>query len=83
LIRDARALVSAPHQTPLKEIELTFTIRAEEAFLVIANEMNAMWEKHAPKMRLRLVTRATDDVESLREGKVQLTSARIRMEAPR
>jgi DNA-binding transcriptional LysR family regulator len=51
LIEEARALVSAAHQTPLKELELTFTIRAEEALVVLADEMNAMLEEHAPKIQ--------------------------------
>jgi DNA-binding transcriptional LysR family regulator len=45
LMEEARAVVFAPHQTPLKDLELTFTIRAEEAFLVLADEMNAMLEE--------------------------------------
>lgn len=68
LIEEARAFVSAAHQTPLKELELTFTIRAEEAFVVLADEMNRMLEEHAPKIQLRLIARSTEDFESLRGG---------------
>ncbi len=48
-MEEARAFVSAVRQAPLRELELTFTIRAEEAFLVLADEMNATLEEHAPK----------------------------------
>lgn len=82
LMEDARAFVSAAHQTPLSELEMTFTIRAEEAFLVLADEMNTMLEEHAPKIQLRLVTRSTEDFESLREGTVQLDIGQIRNRNP-
>lgn len=82
LMEEAHAFVSAAHQTPLKELELTFTIRAEEAFLVLADEMNAMLEEHAPKIQLRLVTRSTEDFESLREGTVQLDIGEIKNRSP-
>jgi DNA-binding transcriptional LysR family regulator len=82
LIAEARALVSSAHPTPLEELEQTFTIRAEEAFVVLADEMNAMLEKHAPKIRLRLVTRSAEDFESLREGTVQLDIGEIKTRSP-
>jgi len=82
LMDEARAFVSAARQTPLKELELTFTIRAEEAFLVLADEMNEMLEEHAPKIQLRLITRSSENFESLREGAVQLDIGEIKKRSP-
>ncbi|MGO8786761.1 MAG: LysR family transcriptional regulator [Terriglobia bacterium] len=82
LMEEARALVSAARQTPLKELEVTFTIRAEEAFLVLVDEMNAMLEERAPKIQLRLIARSTEDFASLREGTVQLDIGEIKNRTP-
>ena len=82
LIEEARAFVSSAHRTPLKELEMTFTIRAEEAFIVLTDEMNSMLVEHAPKVQLRLIARSTEDFESLREGTVHLDIGEIKDRSP-
>jgi len=82
LLEEARTIVSAAHRKPLSELEMTFTIRAEEAFLILADTINARLAEHVPRMQFRIITRPAEDFQSLREGTVHLDVGEIKKRHP-
>jgi DNA-binding transcriptional LysR family regulator len=82
LVEEARALVQSAQAIPLKDLERTFTIRAEDSFIVLADKINGMLQERTPKITLRFISRTSEDFEALREGIVHLDIGEIRTRSP-
>ena len=82
LLQEADSVIRSARKVPLHDLEMIFTIRAEEAFLVLAEKIHEALERTAPKIQLRLITRSPQDVDSLREGSVHLEIGEIKDRSP-
>lgn len=82
LLHEAHTIVRSARKIPLRDLEMIFTIRAEEAFLVLADTLHEALERTAPKIQLRIVTRSPHDGDSLREGNVHLEIGEIKDRSP-
>ncbi len=70
---EARQLLVPKEPVELASLERTFTIRCTDYVLsLLGAELDALMTSRAPRVRLRFVPNALDDVEALEEGQVDL-----------
>ncbi len=75
LAAEARAIIYTGQGSDLAGTDRLFTIRADESFAtVFAGGIVELLNAKAPRMRLRFVGRAEENVEALRDGSVDLES---------
>jgi DNA-binding transcriptional LysR family regulator len=73
LTHAVRAVLSPPAAVDIREVQRNFTIRANEAFVLLyAAGLCAAVTNAAPKIRLRFAPRSDKDVQPLREAAVDL-----------
>lgn len=74
LLKDAvKAVLSPPSTVDIREVQRHFTIRANEAFVLLyAADLSAAVAKAAPGIRLRFAPRSDKDVQALREAAIDL-----------
>ncbi|PDT02147.1 LysR family transcriptional regulator [Rhizobium chutanense] len=74
VLRDAvKAVLSPPSTVEIREVRRHFTIRANEAFVLLyAADLSAAVTDAAPGIRLRFAPRSDKDLQALREAAVDL-----------
>ncbi|MBB4288781.1 DNA-binding transcriptional LysR family regulator [Rhizobium leguminosarum] len=74
VLKDAvKTVLSPPSTVEIREVRRDFTIRANEAFVLLyAADLSAAVTKAAPGIRLRFAPRADKDVQALRDAAIDL-----------